>query len=68
MNPIEHIWYLLKTRINKRKIRFKTVEKIKDALLEKWEKLKISTINLLINSIPYKVQVLIAFKVRSIKY
>lgn len=44
------------------------MEKIKDALLEKWEKLKISTINLLINSIPYKVQVLIAFKVRSIKY
>ena len=34
MNPIEHVWYLLKTRINKRKIRPKTVEEMKGALLE----------------------------------
>ena len=68
MNPIEHVWYLLKTRINKRKIRPKTVEEMKGALLEEWEKLEISTINSLINSMPYRVQALIASKGGSTKY
>ena len=68
MNPIEHVWYLLKTQINKRKIRPKTVKEIKSVLLEEWEKLEISTINSLINSMLYRVQVLIASKGGSTKY
>ena len=34
MNLIEHVWYLIKTRINKRRNRPKTVEEMKVALLE----------------------------------
>ena len=34
MNSIEHVWYLIKMRINKRRNRLKTVEEIKVALLK----------------------------------
>lgn len=44
------------------------MEEMKGALLEEWEKLEISTINSLINSMPYRVQALIASKGGSTKY
>ena len=55
-------------RINKKRNRLKTVEKIKVALLEKWEKINIKVINSLIESMFRCVQVLIEAKEGAIKY
>ena len=68
MNPIEHVWYLIKTRINKRRNRPKTVEEMKVALLEEWEKIDIKVINSLIESMPRRVQALIEAKGGATKY
>ena len=55
-------------RINKRRNRPKTVEEIKVALLEEWEKINIKVINSLIESMPRHVQALIEAKRKATKY
>ena len=35
MNPIEHVWYLIKIAINKRTVRPRNEEEMRGALLEK---------------------------------
>ena len=62
MNPIEHLWYLLKTRINNREKIPKTVAELKEALLEEWEKMELYIINSLIDSMPNHVQCLLESK------
>ena len=39
LNPIEHLWYLLKTRINKRLHIPRNLEELKTTILEEWEKI-----------------------------
>ena len=56
MNPIEHVWYLIKITINKRAVRPRNEEEMRGALLEKWEKININIINKLINSMFNHVQ------------
>lgn len=68
MNPIEHVWYLLKIAINKRPQRPRNVEELKKALLEEWDKIDIETINSLIDSMENRVQALKDNKGRSTKY
>ena len=55
-------------RINKRRNRPKTVEEMKVALLEEWEKIDIKVINSLIESMPRHVQALIEAKGGATKY
>ena len=50
MNPIEHVWYLIKITINKRAVRPRNEEELKRAIMEEWEKIDINIINKLINS------------------
>ena len=68
MNPIEHVWYLIKIAINKRKTKPRNVEELKIALLEEWEKIDIKVINSLIESMPRRVQALIEAKGGATKY
>ena len=68
MNPIEHIWYLLKKQINKRKTIPRNVEELKQAILEEWEKIDIQTINKLIDSMPNCIQALLKAKGGPTKY
>ena len=56
MNPIEHVWYIMKRAINKRQKRPRDVEELKEALLEEWDKIDIKVINSLIDSMPNRVQ------------
>ena len=55
-------------RINKRRNKPKTVEEMKVALLEEWEKIDIKVINSLIESMPRRVQALIEAKGGATKY
>ena len=68
MNPIEHLWYLLKRALSKRLQKPKNLEELKGALLEEWEKIDISIINSLINSMPNRIQALKEAKGGSTKY
>ena len=68
MNPIEHLWYLLKSRINRRKNIPKNLDELKEAILEEWEEIDIETINLLIDSMPNHIQALLKAKGGSTKY
>ena len=62
MNPIEHVWYLIKIAINKRAVRPRNEEEMRGALLEEWEKIDINIINKLINSMSNRVQQLVEVK------
>ncbi|KAL5536250.1 hypothetical protein ACEPAF_71 [Sanghuangporus sanghuang] len=68
MNPIEHVWYLMKIAINKRAVRPRNEEELKRALLEEWEKIDIKIINNLIDSMPRRVEQLVEAKGGSTKY
>ena len=62
MNPIEHVWKVLKEQVNKRPRLPKNAEELKVVLLEEWEKIDINLINHLIESMEDRVQVLLKAK------
>ena len=68
MNPIEHVWYLIKIAINKRPRRPGNIEELTGALMEEWEKIDIKVINSLINSMPNRVRQLKEVNGGSTKY
>jgi len=68
MNPIEHVWKVLKERVNKRLHRPKNAEELKTALLEEWEKIEIELINHLIESMEDRVSALLRAKGGSTRY
>ena len=68
LNPIEHVWHRLKTRINQRPVRPKNLDEMWVALQEEWGKIDINFINNLVNSMPRCVQAVIKAKGSSTKY
>ena len=60
MNPIEHLWYQVKRKINNRERRPHNVKELKRALLEEWEKIDENLINSLIDSMARRVETLLA--------
>ena len=68
MNPIEHVWYLIKIAINKRHVKPRNEEELKRVLLEEWEKIDIKIINKLIDSMPRRVEQLVEVRGGSTKY
>ena len=68
MNPIEHVWYLMKIGINKQAVKPRNEEELKRALLEEWEKIDIKIINNLIDSMPRRVEQLVEVRGGSTKY
>jgi len=68
MNPIEHVWQVMKVQVNKRLVHPKNAQELKIALLEEWEKIDIGLINHLIESMEDRVQALLAVKGGSTKY
>jgi hypothetical protein len=68
MNPIEHIWRLLKERVNKHPQISANVKQLKEALLEEWDLIDMETINRLIESMPERVKALQEAKGGSMRY
>jgi hypothetical protein len=68
MNPIEHVWKELKTRINNRPVRPTTLEDLWKALQEEWTKIDLDFINNLVDSMPNRVQAVLEAKGGATKY
>ena|SRR5215475_8574681 len=68
MNPIEHVWKVLKEWVNKQLRHPKNAEELKTALLEEWEKIEIELINHLIESMEDRVSALLRAKGGSTRY
>ena len=68
MNPIEHVWKVLKEQVNKRPKMPKNADELKVALVEEWEKIDIGFINHLIEGMPDHVEALRRAKGGSTSY
>jgi len=68
LNPIENLWHILKVRIINRKDKLRNTEELIVALKEEWVKLNIEMINKLCDSMPQRLQAVIANKGRAAGY
>ena len=68
MNPIEHVWKILKVLVNKRPTHPKNADELWVALKEEWLNIDITVINSLIDSMPRRVQALYDVQGGSTKY
>jgi transposase len=68
VNPIEHVWKRLKTKINERPVQPKNIEELWVAIQEEWEKVDVEFINTLVKSMPDRVQAVLQAKGGSTKY
>lgn len=60
MKPIEHVWYLLKRRIQKPNPQPVTVPKLKVGILGEWNKLTLIDIGNVTEFMPNRIQDLLA--------
>jgi hypothetical protein len=60
LNPIENIWHLLKTRLNKRNPRPTTMTAIRVAIVEEWNGITIDEIRRVVDNMPQRVQAVLA--------
>jgi len=68
LNPIGNLWKILKDRIQQRKPFPRTVEQLKVALREEWNKLEPYVLYNLINNMPKRVKMVIEAKGGHSKY
>ena len=62
LNPIEHLWDELERRLRARPSRPTSVCDLTNALLEEWSKIPINTLLNLVESLPRRVEAVIAAK------
>lgn len=62
INAIENCWHILKARVNKQQRRPRNVAELREALKEEWDKIPISEINNIIESMPGRYQQLLIVK------
>ena len=68
MNPIEHVWYLLKIRINQCNHIPQSKKELRDALKEEWEKIDADVYQNLMESMPRRMEEVNKAKGGYIKY
>lgn len=68
MNPIEHLWFELETRIRKRDIQPKSAKDLLTILEEEWTKIPATVTTNLVDSMPRRVSAVIAAKGGHTKY
>ena len=68
INPIEHVWKQLKTRINRREVQPKTLDELWVAIQEEWGKITVDFINKLVDGMPKCVEAVLKAKEGSTKY
>jgi len=68
INPIEHVWKQLKTRINRREVQPKTLDELWVAIQEEWGKITVDFINKLVDGMPKHVEAVLKAKGGSTKY
>jgi transposase len=68
LNPIEHIWHILKMNISKRKPKPKNLKELEVAIYEEWGQLQKSLLRKLIYSMPRRLRSVILAKGYPTKY
>ena len=68
LNPIENVWAILKSRINKRRPRPLTKQEMSDAISEEWEILQPEDYQAAVDSMPRRVQQVIEAAGSPIRY
>ncbi|GFV80776.1 transposable element Tcb2 transposase [Trichonephila clavipes] len=56
MNPIEHVWDALRSRVADRQPPPQTLQELENALLEEWDRIPQLVINSLIDSMPQRFE------------
>ncbi len=54
LNPIEHLWSILKRKVEVRK--FSNTHQLRDAIMEEWKRTPVATCEALVNSMPKRVK------------
>ena len=62
LNPIENLWHVLRSNIRKRRVQPKNKNDLIVALQEEWEKLDLNIVNVLISSMPKRLDAVIKSK------
>jgi transposase len=56
LNPMEHVWHILKSKVNERKNVPKNVDELWEILQEEWAKIDIEMVNKIINTMPDRAE------------
>lgn len=68
LNPIEHVWHLLKTRIHKYPTRATTKQELEERINQEWYKITKEECRKYIDSMPARIEAVIKSKGGSTHY
>ena len=54
LNPIEHLWGILKRKVEVRKV--SNIRQLRDVVMEEWKNIPVATSEALVNSMPRRVK------------
>ncbi len=54
LNPIEHLWGILKWKVEERKVSY--IHQLRDVVVEEWKRTTVATCEALVNFIPKRVK------------
>ena len=54
LNPIEHLWGILKRKVEERKV--SNIHQLRDVIMEEWKRIPAATCAALVNSMPKRVK------------
>ncbi len=54
LNPIEHLWVILKQKMEERKV--SNIHQLCDVVMEEWKRTSVATCEALVNSVPKRVK------------
>ncbi len=54
LNPIEHLWGILKRKVEERKV--SNIQQLRDVVMEEWKRTPVTTCEALVNSMPKRVK------------
>ncbi len=54
LNPIEHLWVILKRKVEERKV--SNIHQLRDVVMEEWKRTLVATCESLVNSMPKRVK------------
>ncbi len=54
LNPIEHLWGILKQKVEERKV--SNIHQLCDVIMEEWKRTPVATCDALVNSMPKRVK------------
>ncbi len=66
LNPIDHLWGILKRKVEERKVSY--IHQLRDVIVEEWKRTTVVTCEALVNFIPKRVKAVLKNNGRHTKY